>query len=144
MNIFSSGQQLEINAHISRYGYVIVNVVSAKRASILLKQLQHFVKCMGTSIYFNKGIIKSHGIGQSDVMWKIRRVRTIKKVFATLCNCNPIHLLPSFDADNINKNVTVLWPHRDQRPSNNKIDIHFKDYACLKAMVALYVGKSRI
>jgi len=133
MNIYEPGQQLEIQAHISRYGYVIVNVISPKRASLFLKQLQQFVKGMGVSE--SMGLIKSHGIGQSDVLWKIRRVRTIKNVFATLCNCKPMHLLPSFDGAYYMGNQTcqngyTLWPHRDQRPTNNNGDT-FQGSVCL-------------
>jgi hypothetical protein len=134
MNIYTPEQQLEINTHMSRYGYVVVNVMSAKRASIFLKQLQTFLKVQEIpESLMPQGLIKSHGIGQSEVLWNIRRVRTIKNVFATLCKCKPKHLLPSFDGAcymSSNNGDTKMWPHRDQRPTNNNIDT-FQGSLCL-------------
>jgi hypothetical protein len=112
--------------HISKYGYATIKVMSEERATYFLKQLESFIKLKNIPINGSNtnGIIKSYGIGQSKFMWEMRKMRTIKRVFAQLCNCKQKDLLSSMDGAGYvskvsDKAVYNLWPHRDQSPHNN-------------------------
>lgn len=129
MQIYTPRQRSEIKACIALKGYAVVNVMTSKRASILLHKLQRFIKQNDIpKSLLARGIIRSHGIGQSEVLWSVRNVRNIKSVFANLCDCKPTHLLPSFDGACYipvdASNNTVLWPHRDQAPDNNNVETY--------------------
>jgi hypothetical protein len=129
MRIYTPRERSDIKECIAREGYAVVNVMTSKRASIFLHQLQKFVKDSNIpATLLTRGIIKSHGIGQADFMWKIRNVRNVKSVFANLCECKHNHLLPSFDGACYvpidESNSTTLWPHRDQHPSNTGVDTY--------------------
>lgn len=129
MRICTPREKSYIKECIALEGYALVNVMTSKRASTFLQKLHKFVVDNEIpATLLTRGIIKTHGIGQADFMWKIRNVMNIKNVFANLCGCNQGHLLSSFDGacyvptDATNSNT--LWPHRDQHPSNTGIDTY--------------------
>lgn len=84
------------------------------------------------------GVIKGHGIGQSELLWNVRSNRSIKKVFAQLWNTR--QLLTSFDGCctfrdwryNSSWKTGSGWNHVDQNPRMKP------DKCCIQGLVSLY------
>ena len=88
--------------------------------------------------YSTHGVIKGHGIGQSELLWNVRSNRLIKKVFARIWNTR--QLLTSFDGCctfrdwrvNSSWKTNGGWNHVDQNPKTKP------DKCCIQGLVSLY------
>jgi len=85
-----------------------------------------------------RGIVKGHGIGQSELLWHVRSNRSVKKVFAHIWNTR--QLLTSFDGCctfrdwryNSSWKTTGGWNHVDQNPRKKP------NRCCVQGLVSMY------
>lgn len=111
--------------NIKTDGFIIVKVMEEKQATQYFKALKTFVSHHQLSPTI--GIIKTNGIGQAAFMWKLRNLRTVKRAFASILNCKQKDLVTSMDGafySEPHASHIALWPHRDQRPSNNNLETY--------------------
>ncbi len=86
------------------------------------------------------GIIAGFNIGQSALLWHVRGLAAVRRVFARVWQCKESELLTSFDGCGVFRpwqcdklwKTMGSWYHVDQNP-NNKPGLH-----CVQGLVSLY------
>lgn len=122
--------------YLDKYGYVVIeNVLTQENIE---KYFQQFAKdwkyvspnfdfhnkdtwvIENTPMMWNKGMIYSSGLGQSDFQWMLRTDKNILEIWETLHNTN--ELVVSFDGFSIfldKKQKPGMWLHVDQLSTDN-------------------------
>lgn len=123
-----------IETHLEKFGYVVINLLNDKEVNNLSTSFHKWLYSLSPEINNTSwdtmpdqihGIIKSYGIGQSKMMWKLRRNVKIKRIYQYLYNVpKNTRMICSYDGVcyhpkelAVYKKSVELWPHIDINPS---------------------------
>lgn len=161
--LFEISNVSEWRDHYNNFGYVVIkNVLTAQQIQEAENLLWKFLSGLGTGIERNnsktwsneqwpqsalkKGIVSGYGAGQSDFMWYLRCIDSIRKPFAEIWCCDKTDLVPSFDGFSIFRPINEnpqwitddsLWYHVDQNGHEKP------GFACVQGQVALIDSNQR-
>lgn len=131
-----------IREDLKEKGYSVVQILTEEEVKESMDLFWQFLTGLGTGLDRNNkktwkvkttwpdqihGIIKSYGIGQSELLW---RARTHPKVLALFRFLWGPHLITSFDGagfypqhpDFVSTKTYNPWYHRDQSPKRNGLE----------------------
>jgi len=150
-------QQQAIRDFLDEHGYVAVKAINTDEAAVYTQRVWSWIKTINPAIsetdpstwaketsWPNQrdGVFQSYGIGQSELMWRIRCEPGVLAAFQAvwqtkdlLCSFDGMGMFPAAPNSPFVRDEVILWPHRDE-------GLHVKERRSVQGLVSLVDNRS--